>query len=441
MSGITPILDTLLHQVLGKRVDVPVSRPLNEPVKPLDPAEALRAVHSDSRLDARQPPLAPLAGATAKGMPREQGVAPPAPGAPSPSTSTHFSPAATTIADILVKFPAPPSVIKPVTPLMPTSEPLPSAPLLASRLQASIGESGVFYESHLSKWFRGEFPRQALEHEPQMWRTQALRSSPVELLLTGPLRPVSGALPPAPWVPPFSGNAAMGGGEISPRMVPPAEVAKGNQVSGRSLAVPTSGAQMPDKPAVVMPGASTSGPSLATPTPAGSSPGAMSSSMAAGVSPVVGTEASMASLPADPVSDALQGIVRHQLEMLVTPVLRWEGDVWSGIFMALMVQVPEEALSQHRSRQGEEESDGEGKEEQEPAWHSEMTLRVESLGTIGVSLRLKERRLALTLTAESTALVMRLEQGQVTLKHRLERCGLDEVALRVNLAVSEGNAL
>ena len=44
MSGITPILDTLLHQVLGKRVDVPVARQTPEPVRPLSPAEAPPAV-------------------------------------------------------------------------------------------------------------------------------------------------------------------------------------------------------------------------------------------------------------------------------------------------------------------------------------------------------------------------------------------------------------
>ncbi|EPC04265.1 hypothetical protein L861_02810 [Litchfieldella anticariensis FP35 = DSM 16096] len=147
----------------------------------------------------------------------------------------------------------------------------------------------------------------------------------------------------------------------------------------------------------------------------------------------------MTSLPADPISDALQGIVRHQLEMLVTPVLRWEGDVWSGIFMALMIHVPEEALSHHRSQQ-QGGSDDE-REENDPAWHSELTLRMASLGSIGVSLRLKEKRLALTLTAESTPVVMRLEQGQAELKSRLTRCGFEEVALRVNLAVSEGNTL
>ncbi|MCO7218134.1 hypothetical protein NH448_23220, partial [Halomonas sp. OfavH-34-E] len=55
MSGITPLIDTLLHQVLGKRVDVPPTKDPNAPVQPVDPGRGPGAVHSDSRLDARRP--------------------------------------------------------------------------------------------------------------------------------------------------------------------------------------------------------------------------------------------------------------------------------------------------------------------------------------------------------------------------------------------------
>ncbi|MFC3285453.1 flagellar hook-length control protein FliK [Litchfieldella rifensis] len=431
MSGITPILDTLLHQVLGKRVDIPVSRPLNEPVKPLNPADALRAVRSDSRLDARQPPLAPLSGVAAREVPR-QGASLPAQGSAPPSTSTHFSPAATTIADILVKFPAPPSVIKPVSPLMPLPEAAPSTSLLASRLQASISESGVFYESHLNKWFRGELPRQALEHEPQMWRTRMLRSLPREPVLVGPFRPAPTPLPPAPWMPSAAGGTTiMVGGTTSPspRDTILSGAGSATREPGRAATATTATTTLAAPPM--------SGDARSTVT--SSAPGASPSSITTSMPPATSAELPVTSLPDDSVSDALQGIVRHQLEMLVTPVLRWEGDVWSGIFMALMIHVPEETFSQRQAPQQEAGGDEEG--QSESAWHSELTLKVESLGTIGVSLRLEDRRLALTLTTESTSAVMHLERGQAVLRERLEHCGLDDVALRVNLAVAEGNAL
>ena len=37
-----------------------------------------------------------------------------------------------------------------------------------NRLEASIRDSGLFYESHLKRWFQGETPRQQLLREPQM---------------------------------------------------------------------------------------------------------------------------------------------------------------------------------------------------------------------------------------------------------------------------------
>src|SRR5690606_38117729 len=41
------------------------------------------------------------------------------------------------------------------------------------------------------------------------------------------------------------------------------------------------------------------------------------------------------------IADGLQGVVRHQLEVLAAPVLRWEGDLWAGIFVALVIQAPD----------------------------------------------------------------------------------------------------
>lgn len=417
MSGITPILDTLLHQVLGKRVDVPSARPLTEPVQPTDPNEALRALQSDSRLDARQPPLAPLTGAAARGLPSP--AAQPMPqGGPPPSTTTHFSPTATTIADLLVKFPAPPSAIRPATPLLSTSESMPAAPKVAERLQASIRESGSFYESHLGKWFRGELSRQALEREPQMLRTLAQRAITESLGQGGGLRPLQVPMPAAPFMPKLAGYLSMN----EPRAASPREAAASAPVASQSAAL------------------------------AGASQGAAGAQQAAPfTSPLVpppGTNLSKggdnelsghahqatATLPADPVSESLQGIVRHQLELLATPVLRWEGDVWSGLFMALAIQVPQLV----HARQGEGQSQDQGGDENEdPAWNSQLTLTTERLGTVGVHLRLKSKRVAMTLTAHTPEVAAQLEDGLGLLKQRLERCGLEEAALRVNLDTSD----
>ena len=60
MSGITPLIDTLLHQVLGRQGEVSSQRVLNAPVQPVLPGEGPRALQGDAGLDGR--PLAPLLG-------------------------------------------------------------------------------------------------------------------------------------------------------------------------------------------------------------------------------------------------------------------------------------------------------------------------------------------------------------------------------------------
>lgn len=55
MSGITPLIDTLLHQVLGRQGEVSLQRALSEPVKPVSSGEGPRPIQGDSDLDGRPP--------------------------------------------------------------------------------------------------------------------------------------------------------------------------------------------------------------------------------------------------------------------------------------------------------------------------------------------------------------------------------------------------
>ncbi|MTI50223.1 MAG: hypothetical protein FH757_01195 [Alcanivorax sp.] len=368
MSGITPILDTLLHQVLGKRVDVPLARQIPEPVRPLSPAEAPPAVRSDSRLDPRTAaPLPDLTGANQRAR-APQTPAPP-PDAATGSTQTHFSAAARTIADILARYPAPPSAVRPAAPLMSAADA--EAPTLANRLQASVGQSGLFYESHLQSWYRGEMSGARLAQEPQM-----RLSRPPET--------------------PAAGVRTEGG-----KGPAPATAAAEAPSQARAAGTPVT-----DRPA-------------AAPAPAEGRPI---------------NEGEEAPRPAPrPLSDdanqALQGILRHQLETLATPVLRWEGDVWSGIFMALVIQVPAEAPRQAGAGgdQGEDDEDpGE-----ESTWRSELTVELASLGPVRVRLDLRGDTLSVDLDAHSEPVAEQLRIDSPRLKTRLEGCGFEQVRLRV----------
>lgn len=179
---------------------------------------------------------------------------------------------------------------------------------LAVRLQASIDNSGLFYESHLQRWYGGFLPRARLEQEPQMLR--------------------------------FGDKA--------------------------------------------------------------------------------GTGAAL-------VPEDLRAVVRHQLELLATQVLRWEVDVCSGIFMALALQCP--AVVAREWYADGERDDAEG--ETEDAWHCELLLDVARLGQVRVSLRIARERLTLTLAAPSEAVRGHLEGHLADLEARLAACGFDAVAVNV----------
>jgi len=66
----------------------------------------------------------------------------------------------------------------------------PDAGKLAQGLQRALGDSGLFYESHVAEWAEGRRPLQDLQREPQMQRfAQAAAQGPAEAaakLLAGP---------------------------------------------------------------------------------------------------------------------------------------------------------------------------------------------------------------------------------------------------------------
>ncbi|XKH60318.1 flagellar hook-length control protein FliK [Halomonas sediminis] len=345
MSGINPLIDTMLYEVLGRRGEAPAQRVLNEPVKPVLSGEAPRALRSDSRLDGRPaPPLTDL-----QRTPLQQGARALPPGEHSAnapvSTQTHFSTAARSIADVLLRFPAPPSVVRTPAPLMQVGEPLVSS-TLASRIESSIRDSGLFYEAHLKRWYQGETPRQQLAQEPQM--RQAGR---------------------------FVAPASTGQGQI-----------------------------LPDT--VLTPAATQQGTS--TPLPALHRSGEV-------------------------VQESLQGIVRQQLEMLVTPTIRWEGDVWAGIFMALVINLP----PREEGREEQEDTD-----DTASGWRSEIKLEVPGLGDFSAALWFYRDTLRLDLSTSQAETHQRLEAGLGQLQKRLEALDMRKVQVKARwIEPEDGNGL
>ncbi|CAM3983891.1 flagellar hook-length control protein FliK [Vreelandella rituensis] len=399
MSGINPLIDTLLHEVLGRRGEAPAQRVLNEPVKPVLSGEGPRALRSDSRLDGRPaPPLTDLQRMPlpegARSLPRGEHSS----NAPV-STQTHFSPAARSIADVLLRFPAPPSVVRTPAPLMQAGEP-PVASTLASRIESSIRDSGLFYESHLKRWYQGETTRQQLAREPQMLQTGRV----VAPVSAGPAQGQGVSLLAAPLASPLSSpkaEANVGQGKILPNTVL--------------------------TPATTQQGASTA---LLLERPAAASvPDAI---QGRGLEAAGGRDMEETLLASrrssDVVQESLQGIVRQQLEMLVTPTIRWEGDVWAGIFMALVINLPP------REKEREEQDDT---DDASSGWRSDIKLEVPGLGDFSASLWFYRDTLSLDLTTSQVETHQRLEAGLGQLQARLEALDMRKVQVKARLIEPE----
>ncbi|MCO7247798.1 MULTISPECIES: flagellar hook-length control protein FliK [Halomonadaceae] len=426
MSTINPLIDTLLHQVLGRRGDVSNQRLMDQPIKPVVPGEGPRALMGDARLDGRDPASTALRDTALRdmrGLPSQlDGGRQPQRGdaqaLPPGSTQTHFSPAARSIADVLLRFPAPPTVMRAEAPLMNAAE-SPSSTQLAARLEASVRDSGLFYEAHLKRWFQGEANRQQLLREPQM-QPGPRASVPTPLASTA----LGAGLVPQGGGSGIS-SSGMVPGATSPLLVAPPPPGNAAILPNTSLIPAASESAAARAPVVNTPATIQS--------PVGS-PGTFNTAELAPhakESPQANIDARLARdttldvmpnrQPREVVHESLQSLVRQQLEMLVTPTIRWEGDVWAGIFMALAINLP---------TRGQHQEDGEEQRSSDDSWQSDMQLDVPGFGAFSVSLRLYRGVLNIDLTASEAQVHQRLEAGVPALESRLEALDLRKVQVR-----------
>nr|WP_284041590.1 flagellar hook-length control protein FliK [Halomonas olivaria] len=378
-----------MHQVLGRQGEVSLQRSLNAPIQPIPPGEGPRALQGDAKLDGR-PMALPLddlkrlpPSPDGQRLPSQGGQNGEAPG----STQTHFSPAARTIADVLLRFPAPPAVLRPEVPLM-SHQDAPSSSILASRLEASIRDSGLFYESHLKRWFQGDASRQQLLREPQMQPG------------------------PRPLLPPSAISTA-----VSLTPASPSASAVGNMsILPNTLLVPVTS----DRPVPERTGGGAGNMSNTNTSPLAEVRASGQASVELNGARELAEVAAMRGRR-EVVHENLQSLVRQQLEMLVMPVIRWEGDVWAGIFLALVINLP----AREEGREDGNDADS------ERGWYSEMQLEVPNVGAFSVSVRLYQSVLNIDLATDSLFTHGQLEQGLGALEQRLSALDFRKVQLRV----------
>lgn len=426
MSGINPLIDTLLHQVLGRQGEASLRRSLDQPIKPIPPGEGPRAVMGDANLDGRA--TSPLSDLRRSPLPLDGGrtllrdTLPASPG----STQTHFSPAARTIADVLLRFPAPPAVMRPEGALISNQE-TPAANTVATRLEASIRDSGLFYESHLKRWFQGDGTRQQLLNEPQMQPG----TRPLTPLLPAGLNTSQALTGLAPFATPGSQPGGQAGMAILPN-VPLIPISQEQGLPARLtgatpfLAAGSAGSFAGATPA---PAAAVQLPNTPAQPALVSTAGEATSQARAELSHAREITELVANRPArEIVHENLQSLVRQQLDMLVMPTIRWEGDVWAGIFMALVINLP----TREEGQEGEQRNG-----EPDGGWRSEMQLDVPNLGAFKASLWLYRDVLSIDFTTQSTLAYQRINEGLPALEKRLSALDLQKVQLRARYVEAE----
>lgn len=160
MSGINPLIDTLLHDVLGRRVGRKNATE-TKPVGPTEFAQALRPVQSDSRTDSRTA----LPWALTQSLPSSSSAHMTSDRALQARSEASLSETAQLISKAFERLQGA-AVLKIAGILL--SEDKVTARDLTLALEKTIRDSGLFYESKLFQWHRGQLSELALKSQMQI---------------------------------------------------------------------------------------------------------------------------------------------------------------------------------------------------------------------------------------------------------------------------------
>ena len=272
-----------------------------------------------------------------------------------------------------------------------------AAPIAALRtaLAQAVGESGLFYESHVAQWLTGQRSLAALAREPQA--RLASSATPADAAEPGrdtALDDLLAARLPTPTPTPTP----------TARTVPP---------------LPAQGAQTFRSGAAHVPSASAPRPFIASDAMP-SYPGGMAGN-AHTIDDAAWTthaRAALADAPPDATAsppaqlhpEAVQ-LVRQQLDVLATDQFRWIGEAWPGARLDWTIE-PDSAGA-HVPRDADEGG----------AWRTRLTLTLPSLGTVDAELVLKGEQVVARLRANQAG-AGQLTRHEAALRQRLQASGL-----------------
>ncbi len=471
MSGLTPLVDTLLATRLAQRVDLV---PLKSEVEITGPGAVAQVekVTNDVRLPSRAAMLQQLGVGLLKSGDNNSPTAVPA----RPGATVTLSVAARTVNAILDVSSGVSSKITGTEPLWPKLQ-SPLAPVLSATLARTVANSGLFYESHLAQFVAGTRTLAQLAQEPQ-----AGLNAPVKLALALPganaagqgaglsiLATDSGRLVAVPNLP--SADTAgpsvekVNGTATSSRLlvVPVLPVAQaGRQDAGMSVPATETGRLMgmPVLP-VAAPLPSEAGIAISTDSAKSggvaslphSVPGGLASSPdssqlvqsnathlhinayesiqdAEGQGHAVKTHSPGATDAMRSNAPGLAGIhpeavalVRQQLELLAVPVFRWSGEAWPGVPMDW--EIHEKEKNEYQPAADNEAAPR--------TWSTRVALTLPTLKDIEVRISLAGTALQVHLAASENSTRELLGGARTELPQRLNELGLQLTGLKIGL--------
>ncbi|MEB0010214.1 flagellar hook-length control protein FliK [Glaciimonas sp. Gout2] len=450
MSGITPIVDTLLATTLTQRLDLV---PLKSALQLSEPTAVTNAgaVNNDLRLPSRAATDTQLG----RGLQPMRGAADVV--LYSAETPPTLSATARAISAILggpQNGPGSAVFIKGEAPLLPAMpiDGRASLPLhlLASVLARVVSHSGLFYESHLLQYSSGRRSLAQMAQEPQARLGTLVQSRPE-------LFGANGTRADLPlWAEQARGMSSVLATTTSSRlsgfsMTSGSQDPTGIMESDHGVTTDRSSAIAPHVPQQL------TNPSL--PNTLGTSmlraysgqytqkdtdPSKSDSSDDNGANDILLSEKNSApsisqndktsvinSMTAEMRPDAAE-LVRQQLNFLASPVFRWQGEAWPGASMEW------ELNQQHTQRKDQPNSQNAQIDPAVVGWSTYLKLNLPSLGTLELRLHLAGQSIETNIVVGDNTNANLLRDHTADLRSRFIASGLDVTSLQISTSESTG---
>ena len=381
MSGLTPLVDTLLASRLAQRVDLV---PLKSEVQIAGPGpiSQVEEVVNDVRLSSRAAVEQQIGVGLLKSDQRgHDGMA------ASPGQTVSLSAAARAVSAILDGQTGTAARITGSEPLLASSQPL-SASAIAAVLARTVNHSGLFYESHLAQFAAGAKSLADLVQEPQA----RLAGNHTAALLP------SVALQPDGVVPNASGRPDV------------------------AISLPRVAAPDPAQSAPISDVAQAQKNAYASIQQADASAPAAKNHTENATNAVRGN----APLPAGIHPDAV-ALVRQQFELLAQPAFRWSGEAWPAAPMDWEIHQDEREFAT-------------GDEAVPQSWSTRLTLTLPTLGNIEVRISLAGNALQVRLAASEDTTLGLLREAGAELPAHLGELGLELTGLQINSLLASTDA-